>query len=62
MTDRTIKRGNRVLVWATVTAPTNNGEPSGLWWVRLDERVGNIAIHQDAMVIPDGECADKEAK
>jgi len=52
MTDAPIQRGDRVLVWATVREPTNQNEPSGLWWVQVDGRATSVAIHQDQMVRP----------
>ena len=55
MTDRTpIERGQRVLVWATVREPS---QPSGMWWIQLDGHTGSIAVHQDAMVTPQGASA-----
>lgn len=55
MTDRSLDRGQRVMVMATINAPTNHREPTGRWWVQLDGHIGLTAVHQDAMVVPDDE-------
>lgn len=63
MTDRQpIRRGDRVLVWATVNSPTNERTPSGLWWVNVDGNGGCVAVQEYDMVVPPGESVAKEGK
>lgn len=46
MTERTFKRGDRVLVWGTLNSPTNERTPSGLWWVNVDGHAGCVAVQE----------------
>ena len=40
------KPGDRILIRATLNAPTNEREPSGLWWAQVDGEIHLIAVDE----------------
>lgn len=60
MTERTIKRGDRVLVWAT--GDSVPAAPCDMWWVNIDDDIGVVAVSESAMIISPGESAQREPK
>lgn len=40
------KRGDRVLIPAMISAPTNEREPNGRWWVEIDGLLHAVAVDE----------------